>query len=86
MPKPNHGQRLSLLNGRVNNIEYGSYAPDALQNVFMDDSGFRSRWLTPERYYICAEQPQVERLARLVGRESLHTVVESGGKFVFSNR
>ncbi len=47
--------------------------------------GSGSRWLTSERYYICVEKPRVERLARLVGRESLHTVVESGGKFVFSN-
>lgn len=81
-----HGQRLSLLNGRVNNIEYGSYAPDAPQDVFLDDSGFRAHWLSSERYYICVERPQVERLARLVGRDSLHTVVESGGKFVFSNQ
>jgi len=81
-----HGHRFLLLNGRVNNIEYGSYAPDAPQDVFLDDSGFDVHWLSSERYYICVEQPQVERLARLVGRESLHTLVESGGKFVFSNQ
>jgi 4-amino-4-deoxy-L-arabinose transferase-like glycosyltransferase len=81
-----HGERLLLLNGRVNNLEYGSYAPGAPQDVFLDDAGFRTCWLSSERYYICVEQPQVERLARLVGRASLHTVVESGGKFVFSNQ
>jgi 4-amino-4-deoxy-L-arabinose transferase-like glycosyltransferase len=81
-----HGERVSLLNGRVNNLEYGSYAPDAPHDVFIDDQDFRSRWLSPELYYICVEGPQVARLAKLVGAGALHKVVESGGKFVFENR
>ena len=32
-----------LLNGRMNNLEYGSYAPDAPQ-VFIDDNKFVSLW------------------------------------------
>jgi hypothetical protein len=31
------------------------------------------------------EGPQVARLERLVGKPSLHTVAESGGKFLFTN-
>ena len=81
-----HGKRVLLLNGRVNNLEYGSYAPNAPRDVFIDDAGFRDRWLSPELYYICVEKPQVERLERLVGRDMLHPVAESGGKFVFRNR
>jgi len=81
-----HHERVSLLNGRVNNLEYGSYAPDAPRDVFIDDGGFRSRWLSPDLYYICVEGPQVPRLAKLVGAGALHKIVESGGKFVFSNR
>ncbi len=81
-----HGKRVLLLNGRVNNLEYGSYAPDAPRDVFIDDAGFRSRWLSPDLYYICVEKPQVERLERLVGRQMLRPVAESGGKFVFRNR
>src|SRR5579863_6438323 len=81
-----HGRRVLLLNGRVNNLEYGSYAPDAPQDVFLDDPGFRQRWLSPDLYYICVEQPKVEHLRKLVGDDALHSVVESGGKFVFSNR
>jgi len=81
-----HGRRVLILNGRVNNLEYGSYAPDAPNDVFIDDAGFRQRWLSPELYYICVEQPKVEDLRRLVGAETLHTVIESGGKFVFANR
>jgi hypothetical protein len=74
-----HRQRLLLLNGRVNNLEYGSYAPNAPQGIFIDDTGFRDRWLSRDLFYICVEQPQVERLSKLVGAAALHTVVESGG-------
>jgi hypothetical protein len=81
-----HGRRVLLLNGRVNNLEYGSYAPGAPQDVFIDDPGFRERWLSPNLYYICVERPQVARLQRLVGREALHEITESGGKYVFANR
>ena len=81
-----NGRRILLLNGRVNNLEYGSYAPDAPLDVFIDDSGFRERWLSPKLYYICVEQPQVGRLRNLVGVATLHTLIESGGKLVFSNQ
>ena len=80
-----HGQQILLLNGRVNNLEYGSYAPDAPRDVFIDDAGFRDRWLSQDLFYICVEKPQVERLEKLVSREALHPVIESGGKFVFRN-
>jgi hypothetical protein len=81
-----HLQRVLLLNGRVNNLVYGSYAPGAPSEVFIDDTAFRERWQSPELYYICVEQTQVQRLAGLVGVGALHPEVESGGKFVFSNR
>jgi hypothetical protein len=78
-------ERVLLLNGRVNNLEYGSYAPGAPQDVFIDDAQFRERWLSGERHYICVEGPSVARLEGLVGKAALHTVVASGGKFVFTN-
>ena len=81
-----HGERVLLLNGRVNNLQYGSYAPDAPHDVFIDDTGFRARWSSPDLYYICVEKPQVARLEGLVGGPALHTLAESGGKFVFANR
>jgi hypothetical protein len=78
-------RRALLLNGRVNNLVYGSYAPDAPQDVFIDDSEFRKLWQTRERYYVVAEGPQVPRFERLVGTAELHTVAASGGKFLFTN-
>ena len=81
-----HNQRFLLLNGRVNNLEYGSNAPNAPQGVFIDNAQFQQLWMSPERYYICVEKPREERLDRLVGRERLHVVAQSGGKSVFSNQ
>jgi len=81
-----HGERFLLLNGRVNNLEYGSYAPNAPQDVFIDDAGFRERWQSGDLYYICVEGPQVSRLETLVGKPALHELIASGGKYVFSNQ
>jgi hypothetical protein len=69
----------------VNNLEYGSYAPNAPKDVFIDDNSFRERWNSPQLYYICAEQPRVSALRSIVGQDTLHVVAESGGKFVFAN-
>jgi 4-amino-4-deoxy-L-arabinose transferase-like glycosyltransferase len=73
-----------LLNGRVNNLQYASYAPGA-PDVFIDDEQFRNRWVTGERYYLVIEGPSLPRVEKLVGRENLKLIKESGGKYLFSN-
>ncbi len=73
-----------LLNGRVNNLEYGSYAPGA-PAVFIDDAGLRELWLRPERVYLAVEGPQAERIRRLVGAPRLHQLAAAGGKLVLTN-
>lgn len=73
-----------LLNGRINNLEYGSYAPGA-PDVFIDDVAFQRLWRESDRYYLAVEGPQVARIAELAGRERLYQIVESGGKFLFTN-
>ena len=78
-------RRALLLNGRVNNLVYGSYAPDAPQGIFLDDGEFQKRWMESARYYLVAEGPQLLRLQKLVGAGALHTVRSSGGKFLLTN-
>lgn len=78
-------RRALLLNGRVNNLVYGSYAPDAPQGVFIGDRDFQRLWEGHERYYVVVEGPQVSRFESLLGKPALHTVAESGGKFLFTN-
>ncbi len=74
-----------LLNGRFNNLVYGSYAPGA-PDVFMNDQQFHDRWLKPERCYLVASDAAIERLGKLVGAENLRTVLASGGKQLVTNR
>lgn len=73
-----------LLNGRIDNLEYGSYAPSA-PAVFMDNKKFRQLWTGPECYYLVTDGTRVDALRRLAASTPLHTVVESGGKFLFVN-
>jgi hypothetical protein len=77
-------RRALLLNGRVNNLEYGSYAPGAPQ-VFIDDREFVRLWSQPQRCYLLVEGPAVTRIEGLIGRSRLHLVESSGGKRLFSN-
>ncbi len=73
-----------LLNGRILNLSYGSYAPGA-PNPFIDDAQFKELWSTPQRYYLVANDFALRRLEPLVGRDKLHIVAASGGKFVATN-
>ena len=73
-----------LLNGRFNNMVYGSYAPNA-PNVFLNDGQFKNLWLKPERYYVVTKASAVSNLESLVGSSQLNTVAESGGKVLFTN-
>jgi 4-amino-4-deoxy-L-arabinose transferase-like glycosyltransferase len=74
-----------LLNGRFNNLVYGSYAPGA-PDIFLDDVEWQKLWLGPERYYIVASQPARARLEKLVGADHLNTLIESGGKLILCNQ
>ncbi|HEV3196311.1 MAG TPA: glycosyltransferase family 39 protein [Bryobacteraceae bacterium] len=73
-----------LLNGRVNNLEYGSYAPDAPKDVFIVDRDVQRLWASPDRYYLVAEGPQLPRLTSLLGNSLFH-VKQAGGKFLLTN-
>ena len=74
-----------LLNGRINNLEYGSNAPGA-PDVFIDDGEFRELWLGGEQWYLCVEGPQLPRIEKLVGKDRIRVVKESGGKFLLGSR
>ncbi|MGA8735029.1 MAG: glycosyltransferase family 39 protein [Terriglobales bacterium] len=74
-----------LLNGRINNLEYGSYAPDA-PDVFIDDNKFVSLWQEESRWYLLAYGTDMPHLEQLVGRANLHVVAENGGNYLLTNR
>jgi len=81
-----YGNRTGLiLNGRVNNLEYGSYAPDA-PRVFIQDADFVSRWRSADRWYVASDDENVAHLRGLVGVAALHPIVNAGSKTIYTNR
>jgi hypothetical protein len=73
-----------LLNGRINNMVYGSYAPGA-PDIFINDDEWKKMWDAPQRCYLVASRSALPRLEKLAGSNSLNVVAQSGGKMVLSN-
>jgi 4-amino-4-deoxy-L-arabinose transferase-like glycosyltransferase len=73
-----------LLNGRFNNLVYGSYAPGAAP-VFIEDADFVRLWHGPDRYYFVVDKPGLARIAGIMPVSDLYQVKASGGKFLFCN-
>ncbi|HEY4934586.1 MAG TPA: glycosyltransferase family 39 protein [Terriglobales bacterium] len=74
-----------LWNGRVNNLEYGSYAPNA-PDVFINDNRFVSLWNSSSRSYLLVYGTEMKHLDDLVGRPRLHVVKENAGNYLFTNQ
>ncbi len=74
-----------LLNGRVNNLEYGSNAPDA-PRVFISNQDLASKWASDHRFYLLVEQPSLGKIEGIVGPGHYTVVKESGGKLLLTNR
>lgn len=77
-------RRALLLDGRIDTMVYGSYAP-GVPDVFIDEARFQSLWTQPERWYFVTERSELRHFGDLVGRDRLNIVAESGGKLVLSN-
>ena len=77
------GIQLHLLNGRVNDMWYGSLFPDA-PRVFDDDASFAALWRGPQRVYFIT--PDAARARWLETMAPAYELATSGGKYVFSNR
>jgi hypothetical protein len=73
-----------LLNGRFNNLVYGSYAPGSAP-VFIDDAEFTKLWQAPERCYLVVDRPGIRRIERFIRQEDFNVVKASGGKFLLTN-
>ena len=78
------GRSALLLNGRYNNLVYGSYAPGA-PDVFVNDSEFRQIWQKNERCYLVADDPRLIEVERLLAPAPVRVVAHSGGKLLLVN-
>jgi 4-amino-4-deoxy-L-arabinose transferase-like glycosyltransferase len=73
-----------LLNGKVQNLEYGAFAPNA-PSVFIEDSQFQQIWASSNRYYLLSAESGIARLGMLAGPTNLIVVARSGGKVLLTN-
>jgi len=74
-----------ILDGRMNNLEYGSYAPDA-PHIFIEDADFVTRWQSADRWYVASDDEKAAHLRALVGPAALHPIANAGGKTIYTNR
>jgi 4-amino-4-deoxy-L-arabinose transferase-like glycosyltransferase len=78
------GAQLHMLNGRVNDLWYGSLFPDSPQ-VFEDDASFTKLWTGPGKvFFFAANAKGLEKLKSL--QLNYYEVARSGEKAVYSNR
>jgi hypothetical protein len=78
------GTNALLLNGRNNNLEYGSNVIGAPQ-IFIDDNQFAALWKGPGRCYLLAYGSEIPRLEKLVGVSSLQAIAISSGNYLLTN-
>ncbi len=72
-----------LHNGRVTNLEYGSYAPGA-PNVFIDDADLARMWSKRQRFYLVVDHTALPNIERAIGKN--YTIIkQSGGKYLLTN-
>ena len=77
-------QQVLLLNGRKNNIEYGSNAPGA-PDVFLDDEGLAALWKRNKPVYLATYSTDQRRFESLLGPGRVQAVATSGGKVLLAN-
>jgi hypothetical protein len=78
------GRKALLWNGRMDNLEYGSYAPRSAP-VFIDDHKFQTLWNSGERYFVLSDGEHRSHLQQSMDSSKLFLVMESGGKTLYSN-
>ena len=78
-------RQLLLWNGRHNNLEPGSYYPDA-PHIFLTDPEFLQLWQGAQRVYLFVPLEQKEDVAKRLPATGIYLVDSSGGKSVYVNR
>ena len=73
-----------LLNGRKNNLEYGSNAPN-VPDVFINDNQLSTLWKQYQPVYLATQEADQERFRKLLGSAHVFMVARHGGKLLLSN-
>jgi 4-amino-4-deoxy-L-arabinose transferase-like glycosyltransferase len=78
------GERLYLVNGRINGPWFGSFWPDA-PHIFLTDADLLHLWSGPHRVFLLTYQP-TQRKPFLTPAAPVHDFADSGGKSILTNR
>src|SRR5579859_450346 len=78
------GRKLLIWNGRYNNLEAGSYYPDA-PPIFLTDETFLAFWRSPQRIFLFVPSEKREDASKRLPVVGTFLIAESGGKAVYSN-
>ena len=77
-------RQILLVNGRTNNMWFGSSFPDAL-NIFLDDDQLLALWNGADRIFLFAPEQHRQEVEQLLPAHRVEVVVSSG-KVIYSNR
>ncbi len=77
-------RKLVMWNGRYNNLELGSYYPDA-PKIFFTDETFPSVWHGQNRVFLVVPQEQREAAYQRLDKKHSWLLIENGGKAVYVN-
>lgn len=78
------GRQLHMLNGRTDNLWYGSLFPDS-PAVFEEDFSFREKWQGQSRIFFVVYDAKTKEKLEAIGKPYFQ-IAKSGGKWVYSNR
>jgi len=78
-------RQLLLWNGRYNNLEAGSYYPDA-PHIFLSDPEFLDLWKGAKRVILFVPSEQRAAAAQRLPSAGTFLIGENGGKAVYANR
>ena len=73
-----------IFNGRRNNLEFGSYYPDA-PKIFLDDHDFPALWDGPQRVFLLAPPPYGHEAVIRLPADRSYKIGDIGGKALYVN-
>jgi len=72
------------LHGRINNLEYGSNAPEA-PHVFLDEKEFVDIWKSPKRCYLLVHGTELQQIGQWANETSMIVVQKNADDYLLTN-
>jgi len=76
---------ITIVNGRVSTLAFGATFDEA-RDVFWDGARLRAAWAEPGRHFLVSVAAAERSVVTTLPRDSVHLLVASGGRRLYSNR